>query len=242
MASLSLLHTADMHNRLTGAAAQRLGELRERNEALLLDSGDAIAAANVSVRRREPTIELMNEAGYTAMAAGNREYFFRKRGMIHKTRMAQFAVLSANLQPLRGDMGHIRPWIVIAAPGGARVGFFGLTRIMIPPGSWLEAFSDMRFVPWHEAVRAVVSALRQQADWVVALTHLGDEYDRQLIEAFPEIDVVLAGHSHPRATRVEQVHGRLVCWSAPCAREAALVRITKTEEGNRYESSVIALP
>ncbi len=242
MASLALLHTADMHNRLTRPVAARLGQLREQNEALLLDSGDAIAAANVCLRWREPTIELMNEAGYMAMVAGNREYFFRKRGMIHKTRTAQFAVLSANLQPLRGDMGHICPGVMVRAPSGDQVAIFGLTRIMISPGSVLEVFSDMRFVPWQEAVRAVVTAVRHRADWVVALTHLGEEYDRQLIEIFPEVDVVLAGHSHPRATRIEQVHGRLLCWSAPYAREAALVRITKTKEENRYESSVIALP
>ncbi len=242
MASLALVHTADMHNRLTRAGAERLGQLREENQALLLDSGDAIAAANVSVRRREPTIELMNEAGYTAMVAGNREYFFRKRGMIRKTRTAEFAVLSANLQPLRGDMGHIRPWVIATAPGGARVGIFGLTRIMIRPGSRLEAFSDMRFVPWQEATRQVVSVVRHQADWVVALTHLGEEYDRQLIAEFPEVDVVLAGHSHPQATRFEQLSGRLVCWSAPYVRQAALVRITVTKDGNRYESSVIQLP
>ena len=242
MASLALVHTADMHNRLTRAGAERLAELREQNQALLVDSGDAIAAPNICVRRREPTIELMNEAGYTAMVAGNREYFFRKRGMIRKTQAAKFAVVSANLRPLRGDMGHIRSWVIVTAPGGEKVAVFGLTRTMIAPGSTLEAFSDMRFVPWQEATRQAVSVVRDRVDWVVALTHLGEEYDRQLTEVFPEVDVVLAGHSHPQATRIEQAHGRLLCWSAPYARQATLVRIAKTKEGNRYESSVIQLP
>ena len=47
MGELTLLHTADLHGRLTTAAADRLRELRERHQALLLDSGDAITAPNV---------------------------------------------------------------------------------------------------------------------------------------------------------------------------------------------------
>ncbi len=242
MASLALLHTADMHNRLSQAAARRLTELRREHKALLLDSGDAVGAGNVTLRRREPIIELMNEAGYAAMAVGNREYFFRKWGMIRKTRAARFAVLSANLRPLRGDLGHIQAWTIVTAAGGSRVGIFGLTPTMIGAGSRAEPFSDMRFMSWQAAVAGVVAALRDQVDWLVALSHLGKRYDRHLAELFSEIDVVLGGHSHRPAARIEQVAGRLLCWPAPYATEVVLIRASKLQGNNRYESRVIQLP
>ena len=49
MATLTVLHTADLHNRLTRAAAERLKVLREEHSALLLDSGDALSVPNVLV-------------------------------------------------------------------------------------------------------------------------------------------------------------------------------------------------
>jgi len=241
MTSVSLLHTADMHNRLTTEAAQRLREVRQQNTALLVDSGDAIGALNVTVRRSEPIIKLMNVAGYAAMAIGNREYFFRKRGMLHKTSAATFAMLSANIQPVQGDMGHIKRWTTVATPDGSRVGLFGLTPTMIAPGSWVERLSDIRFLPWQEAAQQAVTALRGQADWLIALSHLGQERDRRLIELLPEIDVILGGHSHPQMTEIEEFSGTLASYPRPYAKEAVLITLSKQQGATHYDSRVIEL-
>ncbi len=241
MTSVSLLHTADMHNRLTTEAAQRLREVRQQNTALLVDSGDAIGALNVTVRRSEPIIKLMNVAGYAAMAIGNREYFFHKRGMLHKTSAATFAMLSANIQPVQGDMGHIKRWTMVAAPDGSRVGLFGLTPTMIAPGSWVERLSDIRFLPWQEAAQQAVTALRGQADWLIALSHLGQERDRRLIELLPEIDVILGGHSHPQMTEIEEFSGTLASYPRPYAKEAVLITLSKQQGATHYDSRVIEL-
>jgi len=241
MTSVTLLHTADMHNRLTAKAAQQLREVREQNHALLLDSGDAIGALNVTVRRSEPIIELMNAAGYTAMAIGNREYFFRKRGMLHKTRSAMFATLSANIQPVRGDMGHIKRWTTVAASDGSRMGLFGLTPTMIAPGSWVERLSDMRFLPWKQAAQQAVTVLRGQVDWLIALSHLGQERDRRLLELFPQIDVILGGHSHPAMTKIAELSGTLTSYPRPYAREAALITLSRQQDGIYFDSRVIEL-
>jgi len=241
MTSVTLLHTADMHNRLTAQAAEQLHEIREQNHALLLDSGDAIGALNVTVRRSEPIIELMNISGYTAMAIGNREYFFRKWGMVHKTRAAAFTILSANIQPVRGDMGHIKRWTTVTAPDGSRVGLFGLTPTMIAPGSWVERLSDMRFLPWKQAAQQAVTALRGQVDWVIALSHLGQQRDQRLLELFPQIDVILGGHSHPQTTKIEELSGTLTSYPRPYAKEAVLITLGKQQDAIHYDSRVIEL-
>ena len=241
MASLRLLHTADMHNRLRPAAARRLRELREENGALLLDTGDAIGAINVTVRPAEPIIDLMNAAGYTAMAVGNREYFFRKRWMIYKTKRAEFSVLCANLRPLRGDMGHIQRQVIIKTSAGDRVGLFGLTPLMIVSGSWGERLADLRFMPGEDAGEQMVAQLRGQGDWLVALSHLGKEQDRHLVELFPEIDLLLSGHSHPQTTEIEHIAGSLICRAAPYAREAVLIEASRMQDTNHYETSTIKL-
>ena len=241
MPSITLVHTADLHSRLTSQAAQRLGRLREQNAAPLFDSGDAVGALNITVRRSEPILELMNRAGYQAMAIGNREYFFRKRGMIHKTRAAEFAVLAANIKPLRGGMGHIQPHTTVVAPNGERLGLFGLTPTMIAAGSWTERLSDMRFILWQQAAKQAVADLYRKADWLVALSHLGREQDRKLIEMFPQIDVVLGGHSHPQTTQVSQIAGTVTSYPRPYGKEAALIEVHRRQGIVTYEASVVEL-
>ena len=230
MATLRIVHTSDLHNRLDRARVGMLARLREENRALLLDSGDAVGAANVTVRRAEPVIELMNEAGYDAMVAGNREYFFRRSGMLRKTAAARFAVLSANIRARRGDMGHIRPWVVLQQDE-MRVGVLGLSRVMIRPGSWAEIFSDMRFVPWREAATRALDELRERADWLVALSHLGGRRDLELIERHPELDLVLSGHEHRAG---HQVMGDTLLSLPGCyARTAAVIEIERGPDGGR---------
>jgi 5'-nucleotidase/UDP-sugar diphosphatase len=242
MAALKIIHTADLHGRLDERRAQALGFLKQQSGALLLDSGDAVSAPNIYVRRAgEPVLELMNRAGYDAMAVGNREYYFRKRGLLHKTARAQFPLLSANLLPRDGDLGHIRRWAVLET-AGQRLGLFGLMPTMIKPGSWLEAFSDLRFVRWRSAAREAVEALRGQATWLVALSHLGLENDVRLAKICPELDLILGGHSH--VTRPELVtEGAVPISHCGCyGRQAAVMDLEREAAGStRIERRLVDL-
>jgi 2',3'-cyclic-nucleotide 2'-phosphodiesterase (5'-nucleotidase family) len=237
MATLSLLCTTDWHGRLTRETAQRLRALREERQALLLDCGDAVSAPNVLVWPwEERGLRRMNEAGYDALGAGNREFFFRRAGLLRKTRPAAFPVLAANLQS-RDGAPALPPEVVLTQAGGS-VGVFGLMREMIPPGSSLEAFSDLRFVPWREAARAALVRLRPHVDWLVALSHLGPQYDEELARLCPELDLLCSGHGHPTASLVRQVGPVTVIAPAPYGREVVAVR---REHGQAFEVEVIAL-
>lgn len=197
---LTILHTADFHARLTPEKAQHLREMKHAHApCLLLDSGDALQSANVTLPlRNEHVIDLMNEAGYDAMCLGNREYFFRRSGLLRKTRAAEFIVLAANLCPRRGDMGHIGQQKVFRV-GEVRVGVFGLAREMISPSSMWARFTDMVFLDPDEVAESVTAGLRQYSDVVVLLSHLGLEADRR-IAAKCDVDLILGGHDHVQVT------------------------------------------
>jgi 2',3'-cyclic-nucleotide 2'-phosphodiesterase (5'-nucleotidase family) len=239
--ALTIIHTADMHNRLTGDRAEALGFLRENAGALLLDSGDAIAAGNVYVLPSEPVLERMNAAGYHAMAVGNREFFFRKRGMLVKTRQAQFPVLSTNLLPREGDFGHIRRWLEVDHTG-ARVGIFALTPTMIRAGHFFERLSDVRFLAWEAAAREAVERLRARVDWLVALSHRGVEDDRALAEICPEIDLILGGHSHDERFREAGRRPTLISHAGQHASHAAVIKAGRGADGrNEYEAQLVEI-
>jgi 2',3'-cyclic-nucleotide 2'-phosphodiesterase (5'-nucleotidase family) len=193
---MQILHTADLHNALSESRAQWLRALREEHGAVLLDAGDAISAGNVTFRRRpESAIERMNRAGYDGMALGNREYFFRRRILLHKTAPAEFPVVCANLRAKWGELGHVVPWAVLDRPEG-RVGVFGLMPTMIAPGSVAEWFSDMAFVDWPVAAREAVLKLRGECEVVIALSHRGWADDQLLAHQEPELSLILGAHEH----------------------------------------------
>jgi 2',3'-cyclic-nucleotide 2'-phosphodiesterase (5'-nucleotidase family) len=234
--TLTIIHTADLHNRLGEERAEALGFLRENSGALLLDSGDAVGAGNTYVRLSEPVIERMNAAGYHAMAVGNREFFFRKRGMLFKTRQAEFPVVTTNLLPHEGDFGHIRRWVQLEH-AGERVGIFALTPTMIEPGHFFERLSDVRFLAWEAAAREAVQRLRGRVDWLIALSHRGREDDLALAEICPEIDLILGGHSH-EATFAEVGGGAtLISHPGHHAERAAFIKAERGPDGRaRYEA------
>lgn len=239
--ALTIIHTADLHARLDAAAAEALGFLRAQTGALLLDSGDAVAAGNVYVLPDEPVLARMTAAGYDAMALGNREFFFRKAGMLRKLARAGFPVLCANLLPLSGDLGPVLRWTRLRA-GEQTVGVFGLAPTMVPPGSWGERFSDLRFLSWEGAAREAVEALRGQCDWLVALSHRGLEDDLALAELCPEIDAILGGHTHTRDTRLVGARPTLIAHPGHHASSVSVLRLERGADGrNEFEARIVEL-
>lgn len=206
---LRLIHTADLHHHLTRPRAERLAQLKAKQGALLLDSGDALSAPNILAWPwAEPTLKWMNLAGYDAMAVGNREYCWYRWGLIAKTRGANFPVLSANLHPRRGNLGHLQRWTVLTSPTGVRVGVFGLTQVMIRAGSWAERLAASRFSEPVTAAQEAVAALRERCEVIAVLTHYGQGNERELSAVLPPGSVVLCGHWHvaePTLERVGQV-------------------------------------
>ena len=87
------------------------------------------------------------------------------------------------------------PYVVLVR-GGLRIAILGLTtysldHIVAAPKNQGVAVGDP-----VEAARYWVPRLRKEADLVVALTHIGVDQDRKLVDQVPGIDVVIGGHSH----------------------------------------------
>lgn len=242
MMPLAVIHTSDMHNHLGLVEAGRLRNLRVERQALLLDSGDAIWAGNVFVKPGpEPAIRRMNEAGYHAMAMGNREYFFRATGLLMKTAEARFPVVCSNLLPLSGSLGHVKRWALLEAPNGERVGVLGLSPLMIPPGSWAEVFSDTRFISHDRAAREALAALRAESDWVICLSHLGYAADCALAERFGEVDLILGGHSHTELEAPVVVNGVTISHVGPYARRCELLEALPGGRGAGFRRELLPL-
>jgi 2',3'-cyclic-nucleotide 2'-phosphodiesterase (5'-nucleotidase family) len=225
-----LLHTADLHNRLSPAAARQLRTLKEqRPGTILLDAGDAVAAGNLTFSLfGEPILRRMAEAGYDAIAMGNRESHPRRSFLVRKLRDASFPVLAANLVGVRQPLPEIvRSHIIRETPNG-RVAVFGLTRQMTSPGSAWARITDYVFEDPLAVARSVSPERRVGAELVICLSHCGHEIDMELA-ATPEIDLVLGGHSHADLT-VQKPGAALVVHPGSHGRHVAMTEFVSRDD------------
>ncbi len=208
---LTVLHTNDFHNHLTPAQAAFVRTEKAKYEnVLLLDSGDAISAGNVSVRPGgEPILTLMSVAGYDAMTLGNREFHVADALLRLKLSRAAFPVLSANIR-WREDKGETLPvvpsWTKTLA-NGLRVAVFGLTVPMVTPRMTARLVSAFVFDDPIEAAKMQIARLRPQTDILIALTHIGLREDERLAAACPKLDLIIGGHSHNKLHEPQVVNG-----------------------------------
>jgi len=195
--SITIFHTADLHNRLTPAAARQLAALKRQHPgSLLLDAGDAVAAGNLTYRMMgEPILRVMASVGYDAMAMGNRESHPLRHALERKLRNATFPVLAANIRARRQALPEIiRPYLVLTGPGG-RVAVIGLAPQITRPSSLWARVTDYVFDDPLATARELAGKLRTEADLVLCLSHCGDKIDKELA-ALPEVALVLGGHIH----------------------------------------------
>ncbi len=233
---LRLLHVNDFHGfaephrpvgslELQGGAAYLAGavnRLRAARPSLLLAAGDMIQGDNwANLFQGASVIELMNAMGFDAMVVGNHEFDFGREVLAERIRQAAFPVLGANVQGLPG----LRPY-VMKRVGGLRVAILGVVTPDTPQATHPRNVAGLTFTDPAAAVREHLPRLRQEADLVVVLSHLGYAADRKLAQAVPGIDVIVGGHSHTRLERPERLNGTWIVQACEHGRFLGVLDLT----------------
>lgn len=180
--------------------ATRLRAARSRGPALWLDSGDALEGAPV-FRRFGGRAELaaLSQLGLGAMALGNHELSLSSEQLSALLKLPRsFPVLSANLRPRPGSAlsGEILTSTLIDL-GGLAVGVVAVANPRSPPSLSAPGNSwGLAVLPSAAAVQQALDELSGRARFLVVLSHLGLEQDRELVAATSGIDVLLGGHQH----------------------------------------------
>ena len=198
MAGPVILHTADMHGRLTVERAERLRKMKAERGALLLDSGDAVTVPNVMpVSWRTKMAGTMGEAGYDAMAMGNREWDFTALGVWCVTRTLTFPVVATNIEA--PAYARIEKMVVLDTAAG-KVAVLGAARNMRVP-AWIAPLGSVKWREPAEALAEMMPRAKDEAEWVVVLSHLGLAGDLELAAKIEGADLILGGHDHVLTTQ-----------------------------------------
>lgn len=232
---LTLLHTNDNHGRFWhnqygeyGMAARKtlVDQIRAEVTAdggytLLLSGGDVNTGVPESdMQDAEPDFRGMSRIGYDAMAVGNHEFDNPLEVIRQQQAWSTFDFLSANSY---GEDGKrlFKPYKIFHK-GGMRIAVVGLITQSTSYIGNPKHIKGLRFVLPEEEMQQLIPKLNEQADLIIALTHMGHGMssvgtDVALAKAVDGIDIIVGGHSQqPVCTDVQ---GELVADyqpGAPC--------------------------
>lgn len=188
---------------------------------LLFDNGDFLAgnglgdymAGQNAGHTPHPMVLAMNHLRYDGVNLGNHEFSYGLSFLRSALHMAAFPVVASNFQI--DDMPRVARSLMLTRSfvdtGGAQhqinIGVFGVmpSQTLLWEASHLQGKASAH--PMLECARTAARDLRSQgADIIIALAHTGlpnnaqdsisEETMAQQIAALPDVDAVIAGHSH----------------------------------------------
>ena len=186
------------------AMAQQIEKLKARapERTLLVDAGDAWQGTYISNENKGQAItQIMSLLAYDAQAVGNHDFDWGQDVLKQRTREASFPFLCANCADASGAVPSYLKSYVVKDLGIVKVAMIGL---IIPTAASIikdTSIGGLHFLPLAETVRKYLPEMKQKADLMIAITHVGieplvPEGDRALATAVPELDVIVGGHSH----------------------------------------------
>jgi 5'-nucleotidase len=209
--TLTVLHLNDVyeitpiaggqHGGLARVATVRRELLAQNPHTLTVLAGDLFnpsamgtAVVDGAPLRGRQIVDVMNAAGLDYATFGNHEFDLPEAAFLQRLAESTATWVSSNTTDAQGrPFPGVPPHAVftVTNPAGrtARVGLFGLTTPDNPA-------DYVRYADPLAQAHAQVTALRGQVDILIAVTHLPLAEDVLLVEALPEIDLVVGGHEH----------------------------------------------
>ena len=208
--SLRIIQTADLHGSVDHGRLARTAALVEREtdaaggpeKSLRIDCGDLIQGSYAMTlpEGRALMIEVLNQLNYDVFVPGNHDFEFGSGILLPLLRQFRGSVLALNLDwpgaPIRPWQSFRRNDLNIAVIG---IAYPALERMFIP-----AVLGRARPLPVGEQLERVIpEVMRARPDVIVLAVHAGEQtlygprlslYD--LIRKYPQIDLVLCGHSH----------------------------------------------
>ncbi|MDF7683629.1 bifunctional UDP-sugar hydrolase/5'-nucleotidase [Lactobacillus sp. ESL0679] len=212
METLRILHTNDLHSHFEhfpkiGRYLKTAQQDQSVDQVFTFDAGDFMDRSQplTDATYGQANIDLMNSFNYDAITIGNNEGISNSHAVVEQLfDRAKFPVILANLREEDETLPH---WCVqdkiLTTKKGTRIALIGLTAAY--PLSYLPNHWHVKML--KETMDAVLPEIEGQYDVLILLTHIGLNMDRFLAENYPQIDLIVGGHSHDLLKRGEQVNG-----------------------------------
>ena len=208
--TLRIIQTADLHGALDHGRLARAAALVEQQtrlaggveKSLRIDCGDLIQGSYAMTfpEGRELMIRFLNELSYDVFVPGNHDFEFGSAVLLPLLRQFRGSTAALNLE---WPKAPVQPWkmfrrnrLNIAVIG---IAYPALDRMFIPP-----VLGSVRPLPVERQLEKVIpQVMRARPDLILLAVHAGEQTRfgpnfslHDLIRRYPQIDLVLCGHSH----------------------------------------------
>ena len=209
--TLTILQTTDIHGAMGDAKAPGLLQVatlaEEIGPDLWIDCGDLTQGSyQASMDRGESMVKAMNAAGCDVWVPGNHDFDYGVNVIAGRTAKFKGTVLAANMKsktPMK-----TAAWKLFERQG-VKIAVIGI----VPPylGLWIEPelLTGLTLEPPEDALtRVMPEVMAEKPDVIVLAIHLGEYIAGRLnpdgkfrnlaslSTKYPQIDLILAGHSH----------------------------------------------
>ena len=228
---LQILATSDTHGRFlpwdyaankadtSGSVAQQAAAIAQRRtpSTIVVDAGDTIQGNSAELFLQDemhPMSAGMNAIGYDVWVTGNHEFNFGMDTLKRVIAQQKAKVLVGNVYAPDGT--PLADGYTILNKQGVKVGVLG----MVTPN--ITRWDSKNLEGWTvtnpvDECRKLTKQLRGQVDVLLGVMHMDPESEygvygsgaRDLAEACPEFDVIVAAHGH-RSVPGEMINGVLV--------------------------------
>lgn len=209
-----ILYDNDVHCAVDGYA--KMAALKAEKKAqtpyvTVVSAGDYVQGGSMGAASKGGYIvTIMNAVGYDLVTLGNHEFDYAIPRLKEISKELKATILCCNLIDLKADARMFKPYEIVDY-GGTKVAFIGAATPYSFNSSTPAYFQDdkgnyiysLSADTYYDTFQNFINDARNQgADYVVALTHLGDDvnYDpinsQELARQTEGLDVILDGHSH----------------------------------------------
>lgn len=201
--TIHLYHTNDLHSHFEKwpQIAYFLKKQKEHHKqkgesCFLFDIGDHVDRFHPisEATKGKANIDLLNDLHYDAVTIGNNEGITLAHNDLDTLyKQARFPVIVSNLYNQDGRHPNwVKPYEIFTAQNGIKIGVIGAT-------VYYEKFYEL--LGWSiqnpmDRIKMCLDEIRGKVDIIILLSHLGLSDDEWIADEFPEIDVVLGGHTH----------------------------------------------
>ncbi|MCA1055530.1 bifunctional metallophosphatase/5'-nucleotidase [Rossellomorea aquimaris] len=212
--TIHIYHTNDLHSHLEHWS--RIRDFLQKRKAWHRGAGEDVYLFDIGdhVDRWHPfteatlgqgNVRLLNEAGYDAVTIGNNEGItldYDDLDTLYED--ARFDVIVGNLLNKERKVPRwLKTHHMYETKSGVKVAVLGLTAYFSP---FYRALGWNITDPLVE-LKKQVQQLKNEADVLVLLSHLGIRDDEFIAESFPEIDAVLGAHTHHILHEGKEING-----------------------------------
>lgn len=207
--NLVILHTNDTHSQIDPVAEDGLGGIARRkvvidsvrnaqDNVILVDAGDIVQGTIFfNLYKGEVEEKLMNALGYDIRITGNHEFDNGMQTMADNLSTSEATLICSNYDTRQTPLKEsFKKW-TYKEINGKKIAFMPVN--LQPKGMISKRNTEgLEYIDAFEAANNLAWYLKhiENMDYVVAVTHIGYNPDKMLVESSKDIDLLIGGHSH----------------------------------------------